>query len=91
MDKLRKQIDEIDSQIIKLLEMRFLITAQVGEYKKEHHLPIYDQKREQLILKKISDKINNDLQYILPIYQEILKESKKQQGDVINESNNSKS
>lgn len=91
MDKLRKQIDEIDSQIIKLLEARFSITAQVGEYKKAHHLPIYDQKREQLILNKISDKINNDLQYILPIYQEILKESKKQQGDVIDESSNSKS
>ena len=50
--KYRLQIDEIDDQIMSLIKQRFNITKQVGEWKKEHNVFIFQQNRYDEILKK---------------------------------------
>lgn len=52
LHELRKEIDEIDEQIIKLLEERLRIAKEIGEIKRELNLPIRDEKREEEVLKK---------------------------------------
>lgn len=42
----RKQIDEIDEQLVKLLADRFKVTQKVGEYKKLNNLRAVDPDRE---------------------------------------------
>lgn len=53
LDELRKQIDDIDSQLVELLAKRAKVTQQVGEYKSKTGMPIYAPDREaQLIAKR---------------------------------------
>ncbi len=62
----RKQIDEIDDQIAKLIAKRFAITTKVGEYKSDNNLESVDKEREKEIYKKLTklaeeNKLNKDL------------------------------
>ena len=51
LETLRKQIEAIDLEMMQLFLKRMDISKQIGLYKKDHHLPILDQKREdELIL-----------------------------------------
>lgn len=54
LDDLRRQIDRCDEKLLTLLEERMEIVDQIGRYKKQHGLPIYDQKREEQILQRYS-------------------------------------
>ena len=42
IDKLRKEIEEIDESLMMLLERRFELARSVGEYKRVHGLPVED-------------------------------------------------
>ena len=46
MKKLREQIDKIDAQILKLYEERMDVVSEIGKYKIENNLPVYDAARE---------------------------------------------
>jgi chorismate mutase len=51
----RKQIDDIDAQVLQLLAKRRHIVLEIGEYKKEHGLPPLDAKRwEQVLQSKMT-------------------------------------
>lgn len=49
----RKQIDDIDRQIVALLNQRARIVAEVGKIKREAHLPVAAPAREQRVLDHI--------------------------------------
>ncbi len=50
--KIRKQINIIDDEIIKLLNKRMQLCKEIGEIKKMRNMPIEDCKRENEILQK---------------------------------------
>ncbi len=50
LKRLRKEIDEIDENLVRLLERRMDIARQVGEYKEANGLPVLDRKREDEII-----------------------------------------
>lgn len=81
LKELRKQINEIDDEILSLYLKRMDISKQIGQYKKEHNLPIYDSKREEELINNLLNKIdNNELkENYKKIIQLILIESKNQQ------------
>ncbi|MDL2212012.1 chorismate mutase [Erysipelotrichaceae bacterium OttesenSCG-928-M19] len=77
----RKEIDEIDDEIIQLLNERFQISIELGNYKKENSLEVTDQTREEEIKIRI---LNCNTSYlvkeeILATYQSIINSSKKLQ------------
>ncbi len=43
----RRQIDEVDGQLIRLFARRMEISADIGAYKKEHGLPVLNAEREK--------------------------------------------
>jgi len=47
----RKQIDEVDEQIVNLLAKRMKVVEKVGKYKKENNIPPLDKKRWQEVIK----------------------------------------
>ncbi len=53
INDLRKQLDEIDEQLIGLLARRFAVTENVGNYKKQHNLPAIDLSREAAQFERI--------------------------------------
>lgn len=80
LDKYRKEIDEIDNQIIHLFNERFLVTDKVGIYKKKNNLDILNSKRENEIFTKIKKLSKEDnINDIIVIYELIMKLSKDRQ------------
>lgn len=55
LEKYRKRINYIDDKLLKLIEERLEIAAKIGRYKLENNKPVLDIKREQTLLKKISE------------------------------------
>ena len=75
----RKNIDKIDSKIMKLLEKRFESARKIGEYKKKTGIKLVDKKRENEILQ---DRIKNSRlskDFTKKLFSVIIKESKKVQ------------
>ena len=50
LDKFRHRVDLLDTQIIELLAERFSVVEQIGEYKKEHNLAVYQANRWQDVM-----------------------------------------
>ncbi len=50
LDSIRKEINDIDAQLIELFKQRMDCAKRVGEFKKENNLPILNQQRENEIL-----------------------------------------
>ena len=78
LEKIRKEIDKVDQQLADVLESRLQLVMQVAAYKKEHHLEIYDPRRERAVLDKIAGlAADKDLApYLQTIYRCIMDESK---------------
>ena len=53
LDELRKGIDSVDQQILRLLHERVRLVMQVGEYKRERGIPVYDPARERALLDRL--------------------------------------
>ena len=53
---LRKEIDDIDEQLIPLLLKRMSISEQVAKYKVERGIPVLNSEREQQILNNVAEK-----------------------------------
>lgn len=80
MEEYRKIIDEIDDQIMKLLVDRLLIVKDIGIYKKQNKIPIYDPGREQLIFDKIDKNYKKEVNtFVKNIYCNMMIETKKVQ------------
>jgi monofunctional chorismate mutase len=79
LNKLRKEIDLIDTEIMSLLSKRFNLSKQIGEVKSLSNIPILDNRREEHILSKTLD-----LSYspqINKVYRTIMSVSKTLQND----------
>ncbi|MFC4698881.1 bifunctional chorismate mutase/prephenate dehydrogenase [Glaciecola siphonariae] len=50
LSRLRAQIDEVDSELVKLLQKRSSITTRIGQYKSEQGQPIYVPERERALI-----------------------------------------
>lgn len=59
LEQCRKEIDEIDKELINLFERRMDVAIRVANFKKENDLPIYDEERESKVIKKNVDNLKN--------------------------------
>ena len=76
MERFRKEIDKIDSEIARLLEKRFEICSEIGDFKTKNNIETEDKSREKEIIEKIE---RTDLKYrdnIKEVESKILLESK---------------
>ncbi len=55
LEKLRTQIDEIDAEMVELYKKRLDIADQIGAWKRENNLPVYDSERERRLLNKVGE------------------------------------
>jgi chorismate mutase len=54
IDDLRRAIDDIDRRILELVQERVRAVLAVGDYKRKHHLTVYDPERERALLARLS-------------------------------------
>ena len=52
--ELRRQIDEIDTELVRLYLRRMETAAKIGDYKRQNGLPVYDPRREEQLLERVS-------------------------------------
>ena len=50
LEPLRRQIDRIDLQLLRLLNRRAAAAVRIGQVKKRQGLPVYDGRREEALL-----------------------------------------
>jgi len=84
---LRKQIDELDNQLIELLAKRMRVCREIGQYKKEHNMTVLQTSRYNEILDKRGAQgalcgMNAD--FIRSVFEEVHEESVRQQMEIIN-------
>lgn len=60
LNRAREKIDRIDKEMAKLYEARMRAVTEVAEYKKEHGLPILNQDREDLIVRRNVEYLEED-------------------------------
>lgn len=75
LDKARTEINKIDKEIVKLLQKRFNIVNEIGNYKRKQGLPIYDEAREKQVVESCISYLENKeySKYIGDIYFQIMK------------------
>ena len=59
LDVLRKDIDDIDKELVALFEKRMKIVTEIANYKLRNNMDVFDKGREDLLLKKVDTYLNN--------------------------------
>jgi chorismate mutase len=87
LSELRKQIDELDNQLIELLSKRMRVSREIGTYKKEHNMQVLQTTRYSEILEgriKQAESFGIDATCMQKILETIHEESVRQQIEIIN-------
>ena len=50
----RKRIDELDRKLVRMLNQRARAARRIGRLKRDTNMPIYEPRREQIILQNIA-------------------------------------
>ena len=74
LEDFRKQIDQIDQKVIKLLKKRFEISQNIREFKQQNGLSVLDNAREDQILNRAAQ--GDYSQQIKAVYKTVLEQSK---------------
>ena len=88
LEQYREQIDSIDFQLIELLNNRMNITEEIGKYKLQNNVSIFQLKRWLNISKTRQDfgkSLGLDSQFIKRILQLVHRESIRLQSDIMNQ------
>ena len=86
INDIRKEIDEIDKELVDLYIRRMNCSARVAEYKREHGMPVLDASRERALLNKISELSGSELEgYTRTLYSTILDLSRSYQHSKLGE------
>lgn len=86
--ELRKQIDEIDNQLMELLAKRMRVCREIGQYKKEHNMTVLQTVRYNEIQSKRGAQgtlCGMDPDFVRKIFEEVHEESVRQQIEIINQ------
>ena len=84
IDHWRKEIDEVDAEILRLLNVRARLALKVGALKKAAHLPFCDPGREEYVLSRLQHLNSGPLddRAVYKLFRRIIRESRRIQIDV---------
>ena len=84
---LRKQIDELDNQLMDLLAKRMRVCREIAQYKKEHNMTVLQTARYNEILEKRGAQgalCGMGAKFVKKIFEEVHEESVRQQIEILN-------
>ncbi len=85
--QLRKQIDQLDNQVMDILSKRMRVCREIGQYKKEHNMTVLQAHRYNEILDKRGAQgslFGMDAIFVKKVFEAIHEESVRQQIEIIN-------
>ena len=87
LSELRHQIDNLDNQLLELLAKRMRISREIGQYKKEHSMPVLQTNRyDEILQKRMAQAVELGMsgEFMKEVMQAIHEETVHQQMDIIN-------
>jgi len=89
LDKIREDIDNIDTQLIELFRERMQKSIQVAEYKQAHGLPVFNSTREKEVLHKVTEQMGEPFDgYARLLFNTIFDVSKSAQNNYLSRKSN---
>lgn len=88
LTELRQLVDEIDTELLSILAKRMRISKEIGQYKKEHNMPVLQTNRYDEILAKRSNQakeIGVESHFLKKIFEAIHEESIRKQIEILNQ------
>lgn len=78
LDNIRDNIDNIDKKLVEILEARLKLVKEIGLYKLQNALPVYDGIREQRVIERYKSYLNDHVfdEYIEELCCNIMKVSR---------------
>ena len=87
LEELRKQIDEIDNQLVKLYVKRMDVVRLIAAAKADNNVALVNCARESAIVERLSKDVSDSMKpYIKELYETIFHTSKAYQVSLINKS-----
>ncbi len=86
LSALRRQIDELDNSLLELLARRMRVSEEIGQYKKEHNMPILQSQRyDEILQKRVSqaEQMDMDGEFMKTVLVAIHEESIRHQQEVM--------
>ena len=86
LSALRRQIDELDNSLLELLARRMRVSKEIGQYKKEHNMPILQAQRyDEILQKRISqaEQMGMDADFMKTVLVAIHEESVRHQQEIM--------
>lgn len=79
IDDIRQEIDQIDSDLLRIFNRRANLALQIGEIKKERGLPVYDPAREKKIFERMKAENPGPLDdgAIVRLFERVIDESRR--------------
>ncbi|SHI75546.1 chorismate mutase [Lutispora thermophila] len=59
LELLRKEIDDIDEQLVRLFEKRMELAVKIGAIKKKMDMAVLDSRREEEVIEKAIDRLKD--------------------------------
>jgi chorismate mutase len=81
----RAEIDEIDDQLLRLLNMRALVAAKIGRVKRAAGLPLSDEERERQVVQRMQNGNAGPLDEgaVMQLFECIIRESRRVESAVV--------
>ncbi|WP_394405135.1 chorismate mutase [Streptococcus sp. 20-1249] len=86
LNLIREEIDALDQELVALLEKRMDLVTQVVAYKKENGKTVLDSKREEMVLQKVANRVQNSdyTSTIQATFADIMAQSRRYQSQKLN-------
>ena len=79
IDDYRKEINRLDSELLRIFNARAALALKIGEIKKERGIPVYDPEREKRIFETMSQMNPGPLEdeAIVRLFERVIDESRR--------------
>jgi len=83
LEEYRKEIDDLDRQLVELLIKRMNCSQKIGLYKKEQHLVVFDPIREEAVIQEkirlFAEKSLDDPAFVRKLFLVLFEKSREMQ------------
>jgi len=85
LDLLRKEIDKVDEELVKLFERRMELAVKIGGIKKQKGMEVFDAERERQVIEKAIGRLKNKhlAEELKIFFKSLMDSSKKIQYDIM--------
>jgi chorismate mutase len=79
IEQLRKEIDRLDGELLRIFNERASLALRIGEIKKDRDLPVYDPERERRIFERMRAANPGPLENeaIIRLFERVIDESRR--------------